>query len=50
MGVLPNNADVKNIPDNPKTRSYNNTPMHSYGKDLETGKGIRTIGNYLYYG
>lgn len=44
MGVLPENADVKNIPDNPKTRSYNNTPMHSYGKDLETGKGIRTIG------
>lgn len=44
MGVLPNNADVKNIPDNPKTRSYNKTPMHSYGKDLETGKEIRTIG------
>lgn len=37
MGVLPNNADVKNIPDNPKTRSYNKTPMHSYGKDLDTG-------------
>lgn len=50
MGVLPNNADVKNIPDNPKTRSYNNTPMHSYGKDLETGKGIRTIGTTFIMG
>lgn len=50
MGVLPNNADVKNIPDNPKTRSYNKTPMHSYGKDLETGKGIRTIGTTFIVG
>ena len=50
MGVLPENADVKNIPDNPKTRSYNNTPMHSYGKDLETGKGIRTIGTTFIMG
>mgnify|MGYP002770188330 CR=1 FL=1 len=50
MGVLPKNADVKNIPDNPKTRSYNNTPMHSYGKDLETGKGIRTIGTTFIMG
>lgn len=50
MGVLPNNADVKNIPDNPKTRSYNKTPMHSYGKDLETGKGIRTIGTAFIMG
>lgn len=50
MGVLPNNADVKNIPDNPKTRSYNKTPMHSYGKDLETGKGIRTIGTTFIMG
>lgn len=50
MGVLPKNADVKNIPDNPKTRSYNNTPMHSYGKDLETGKGIRTIGTAFIMG
>lgn len=47
---LPRNADVKNIPDNPKTRSYNNTPMHSYGKDLETGKGIRTIGTTFIMG
>ena len=47
---LPRNADVKNIPDNPKTRSYNNTPMHSYGKDLETGKGIRTIGTAFIMG
>lgn len=44
MGVLPKNADVKNIPDNPETKSYNTTPMHSYGKHVETGKGIRTIG------
>lgn len=43
MGVLPKSADVKNIPDNPETRSYNKTPMHSYGKDLETGKGTRAI-------
>lgn len=50
MGVLPNNADVKNIPDNPKTRSHNNTSMHSYGKDLETGKGIRTIGTTFIMG
>ena len=50
MGVLPNNADVKNIPDNPKTRSYNKTPMHSYGKDLETGKGTRTIGTTFIMG
>ena len=50
MGVLPNNADVKNIPDNPKTGSYNKTPMHSYGKDLETGKGIRTIGTTFIMG
>lgn len=35
MGVLPKSADVKNIPDNPETRSYNKTPMHSYGKDLD---------------
>lgn len=47
---LPRNADVKNIPDNPKTRSYNNTPMHSYGKDLKTGKGIRTIGTAFIMG
>lgn len=50
MGVLPKNADVKNIPDNPETRSYNNTPMHSYGKDLETEKGIRTIGTTFIMG
>lgn len=50
MGVLPNNADVKNIPDNPKTRSYNKTPMHSYGKDLDTGKGIRAIGTTFIMG
>ena len=50
MGVLPKNADVKNIPDNPKTRSYNTTPMHSYGKDLETGKGIRNIGTTFIMG
>ena len=50
MGVLPNNADVKNIPDNPKTRSHNNTSMDSYGKDLETGKGIRTIGTTFIMG
>ena len=49
-GVLPKNADVKNIPDNPKTRSYNKTPMHSYGKDLETGKEIRTIGTTFIMG
>lgn len=42
MGVLPKSADVKNIPDNPETRSYNKTPMHSYGKDLETGRAIGT--------
>ena len=50
MGVLPNNADVKNIPDNPKTRSYNKTPMHSYGQDLDTGKGIRAIGTTFIMG
>ena len=50
MGVLPKNADVKNIPDNPETRSYNTTPMHSYGKHLETGKGIRTIGTTFIMG
>jgi len=49
-GVLPKNADVKNIPDNPETRSYNTTPMHSYGKHLETGKGIRTIGTTFIMG
>lgn len=50
MGVLPENADVKNIPDNPETRSYNTTPMHSYGKHVETGKGIRTIGTTFIMG
>ena len=50
MGVLPKNADVKNIPDNPETRSYNTTPMHSYGKHLETRKGIRTIGTTFIMG
>lgn len=50
MGVLPKNADVKNIPDNPETRSYNTTPMHSYGKHVETGKGIRTIGTTFIMG
>ena len=50
MGVLPENADVKNIPDNPETRSYNTTPMHSYGKHLENGKGIRTIGTTFIMG
>ena len=46
MGVLPNNADVKNIPDNPETRSNNKTPMHSYGKNLET----RAIGTTFIMG
>lgn len=50
MGVLPKSADVKNIPDNPETRSYNKTPMHSYGKNLETGKGIRAIGTTFIMG
>ena len=50
MGVLPKNADVKNIPDNPETRSYNTTPMHSYGKHVETGKGTRTIGTTFIMG
>ena len=50
MGVLPNNADVKNIPDNPETRSNNKTPMHSYGKNLETGKGTRAIGTAVIMG
>lgn len=50
MGVLPNNADVKNIPDNPKIKSNNKTPMHSYGKDLETGKGTRAIGTTFIMG
>lgn len=50
MGVLPKNADVKNIPDNPETRSYNTIPMHSYGKHLETGKGIRNIGTTFIMG
>ena len=50
MGVLPNNADVKNIPDNPETRSNNKTPMHSYGKNLETGKGTRAIGTTIIMG
>ncbi|MCB6301573.1 DUF5979 domain-containing protein [Lachnospiraceae bacterium 210521-DFI.5.20] len=50
MGVLPNNVDVKNIPDNPETRSNNKTPMHSYGKNLETGKGTRAIGTTFIMG
>ena len=50
MGVLPKSADVKNIPDNPETRSYNKTPMHSYGKNLETGKGTRAIGTTFIMG
>ena len=50
MGVLPKSADVKNIPDNPETRSDNKTPMHSYGKDLETGKGTRAIGTTFIMG
>ncbi len=50
MGVLPKSADVKNIPDNPETRSYYKTPMHSYGKDLETGKGTRAIGTTFIMG
>ncbi len=50
MGALPNNADVKNIPDNPETRSYKKTPMHSYGKNLETGKGTRAIGTTFIMG
>ena len=50
MGVLPKSADVKNIPDNPETRSNNKTPMHSYGKDLETGKGTRAIGTTFIMG
>ena len=41
-GVLPKNADVKNIPDNPETKSNNQTPMHSYG--------IRTIGTTFIMG
>lgn len=49
MGVLPNNADVKNIPDNPETRSNNKTPMHSYGKNLETERN-KSYRYYLYYG
>lgn len=50
MGVLPKSADVKNIPDNPETKSYNKTPMHSYGKNLETGKGTRAIGTTFIMG
>lgn len=47
-GVLPKDALVNNIPDNPET--YSNRPMHSYGRNPSTNKGARGMGTTFVMG
>lgn len=49
MGVLPGNAVVKNIPDNPETNK-SGIPMHSYGKNPDTNEGTRGMGTTFVMG
>ena len=48
-GVLPENADVKNIPYNKETNDKNK-PMQSYGKNPSTNKGTRGMGTTFVMG
>lgn len=48
-GVLPENADVKNIPYNQETNDRNK-PMQSYGKNPSTNKGARGMGTTFVMG
>ena len=48
-GVLPKNADVKNIPYNQETDDKNK-PMQSYGKNPSTNKGARGMGDTFVMG
>lgn len=48
-GVLPENADVKNIPYNQET-NIQNKPMQSYGKNPSTNKGARGMGTTFVMG
>ena len=48
-GVLPENADVKNIPYNKETNDRNK-PMQSYGKNPSTNKGARGMGTTFVMG
>ena len=47
--VLPENADVKNIPYNKETNDKNK-PMQSYGKNPSTNKGTRDMGTTFIMG
>lgn len=47
--VLPENADVKNIPYNKETNDKNK-PMQSYGKNPSTNKGARDMGTTFVMG
>lgn len=47
--VLPENADVKNIPYNKETNDKNK-PMQSYGKNPSTNKGARGMGTTFVMG
>ena len=47
--VLPENADVKNIPYNKETNDKNK-PMQSYGKNPSTNKGARDMGTTFIMG
>jgi hypothetical protein len=48
-GVLPENADVKNIPYNQETNDQKK-PMQSYGKNPSTNKGARGMGTTFVMG
>ncbi len=48
-GVLPENADVKNIPYNQETNNQKKT-MQSYGKNPSTNKGTRGMGTTFVMG
>ena len=48
-GVLPENADVKNIPYNQETNNQNK-PMQSYGENPSTYKGARGMGTTFVMG
>ncbi len=48
-GVLPENADVKNIPYNQETNNQKK-PMQSYGKNPSTNKGARGMGTTFVMG
>lgn len=48
-GVLPENADVKNIPYNQETNNQKKT-MQSYGKNPSTNKGARGMGTTFVMG